>query len=297
MDLKTFLQLLSCSAIVTTICLFLCGIPICIEILRRRTTQEISGVPFLMGLLGGAFWLRYGFLKDDSVMIIVNVVCISLFTVYCIFYLIFANNRCSFLTKLSFVLSIIGAMCAWIAYNPNINYLGIACMTFNILNFGAPLAGLGVVLRKRCCDSLPLPMCVTNLLVSSQWFLYGNIVQDKYIMAPNGIGMALAVFQLSLFLIFPRKENGKSMVSQVADFFTSVPAETEVDHEKGDRISTLTTSTGISIASGQTLMRKLSEALDRKTGRSGSFGAVIAELQQTRPRTTSEPEISKFKKV
>ncbi|VDO55130.1 unnamed protein product [Haemonchus placei] len=72
------------------------GQPICIEILRRRTTQEISGVPFLMGLLGGAFWLRYGFLKDDSVMIIVNVVCISLFTVYCIFYLIFANNRVSF---------------------------------------------------------------------------------------------------------------------------------------------------------------------------------------------------------
>ncbi|VDO77508.1 unnamed protein product [Haemonchus placei] len=184
---------------------------------------------------------------------------------------------CSFLTKLSFVLSIIGAMCAWIAYNPNINYLGIACMTFNILNFGAPLAGLGVVLRKRCCDSLPLPMCVTNLLVSSQWFLYGNIVQDKYIMAPNGIGMALAVFQLSLFLIFPRKENGKSMVSQVADFFTSVPAETEVDHEKGRSGE----STGISFFQKNT----------------SSFGAVIAELQQARPRTTSEPEISKFKKV
>ncbi|KAK6015369.1 mtN3/saliva family protein [Ostertagia ostertagi] len=73
MDLQTFLQILSCSAILTTVCLFLCGIPICIEIIRRKGTQDISGIPFLMGFIGGSFWLRYGFLKDDSVMIIVNV--------------------------------------------------------------------------------------------------------------------------------------------------------------------------------------------------------------------------------
>ncbi|VDO64872.1 unnamed protein product [Heligmosomoides polygyrus] len=183
-----------------------------------------------MGLLGGSFWLRYGFLKDDSTMIIVNVVAVSLFTMYCLFYLAFATPRCAFATKFAFILSLIGGMCAWVVYTPNINYLGVACMTFNIMNFGAPLAGLGVVLRKRCCDTLPLPLCVANLLVSSQWFLYGNIVRDPYIMVPNGIGMALAVLQLSLFVIFPRKENGKSVVSHFADLFSI----RESDVEKGE---------------------------------------------------------------
>ncbi|KAK6021786.1 mtN3/saliva family protein, partial [Ostertagia ostertagi] len=93
MDLQTFLQILSCSAILTTVCLFLCGIPICIEIIRRKGTQDISGIPFLMGFIGGSFWLRYGFLKDDSVMIIVNVIGTSLFFMYCVFYLTFATNR------------------------------------------------------------------------------------------------------------------------------------------------------------------------------------------------------------
>ncbi|KAK6015368.1 mtN3/saliva family protein [Ostertagia ostertagi] len=123
------------------------------------------------------------------------------------------------------------------------------------LNFAAPMAGLGVVLRKRCCDSLPLPMCIANLLVSSQWFLYGNIVRDNYIMAPNGIGVVLAVLQLS------------------------------------DRLSTQTASTGISVVKGESaLMRKFSEVLE-KTARSGSFGVAASDLRYTRTRTASVPEI------
>ncbi|VDL85204.1 unnamed protein product [Nippostrongylus brasiliensis] len=271
MDLQLILQILSCCAIVTTIALFLCGIPICIEIMRRKTTKDISGVPFLMGLLGGSFWLRYGFLKEDSTMIIVNVVAVSLFFIYCLFYMAFSNPRCMFATKFALVASLIGAMCAWVQYRPNIDYLGLMCMTFNILNFGAPLAGLGVVLRKRCCDTLPLPMCVANLLVSSQWFLYGNIVRDAYIMAPNGIGMALAVLQLSLFVIFPRKENGKSVVSHFADFFIGRRTE---DVEKGE-------SAGF---------------IDGKRTRKFSEGAM-ANADRKAARSLSVPDCSKFKSV
>ncbi|KHJ97677.1 mtN3/saliva family protein [Oesophagostomum dentatum] len=61
--------------------------------MRRKGTKDISGVPFLMGLLGGSFWLRYGFLKDDSTMIIVNLVSVALFSIYCLFYLAFATPR------------------------------------------------------------------------------------------------------------------------------------------------------------------------------------------------------------
>ncbi|ETN69944.1 mtN3/saliva family protein [Necator americanus] len=204
MDLQLFLQVLSCCAIVTTIALFLCGIPICIEIMRRKGTKDISGIPFLMGLLGGSFWLRYGFLKDDSTMIIVNLVSVSLFSIYCLFYLAFANPR-----------------------------------------------------------------------------------------VPNGIGMALAVLQLSLFLIFPRKENGKSVVSHVAGLFIT---REEKDVEKGDVASTQTVSTGISLANGKTLIRKLSEALDKKSKRSENSDDVDRD-RKFRQRTRSVPDILKFKSL
>ncbi|KJH51730.1 mtN3/saliva family protein [Dictyocaulus viviparus] len=290
MDLQLFLQILSCTAIITTIALFLCGIPICMEIMRRKGTKDISGVPFLMGVLGGSFWLRYGFLKMDHTMIIVNVVSVSLFSMYCLFYLAYSSPKWRFGIKLLSITSLIGLMLAWVQWRPNLDYLGIVCMTFNIINFGAPLAGLGVVLRKRCCDTVPLPLCVANLLVSSQWFLYGNIIRDAYIMAPNGIGMALAVLQLSLFVIFPRRENGKSVASRVAGFFSNPE-----DVEKGVGISTKTISTSLPIASGMKLMRKLSETLEKKSWPTDNFG--VSSVQRARPRTFSVPDISKAKLV
>ncbi|KAJ1348093.1 hypothetical protein KIN20_003319 [Parelaphostrongylus tenuis] len=288
MDLQVFLQILSCSAIITTIALFLCGIPICFEIMRRKGTTDISGVPFLMGALGGSFWLRYGLLKLDYTMIIVNVVGVTLFTIYCLFYLAYSKPKWRFGIKLCLVASVIATMIILVAWRPNMDYLGLACMTFNIINFGAPLAGLGVVLRKRCCDTVPLPMCIANLLVSSQWFLYGNIVRDAYIMVPNGIGMALAVIQLSLFVIFPRRENGKSVASRMARFCC-----TSADVEKG--ASTVTISASTPLASGKELMRKFSETIEKKTSLSDSSAAI--DVRRTRQRTCSVPDVPKRKWV
>lgn len=94
-----------------------------------------------------------------------------------------------------------------------IDPLGFTCMLFNILNFGAPLAGVTVVFKKRCCDTLPLPLCTANLLVSAQWCLYGMLVNDPYIIVPNAAGVGLAVLQISLFLVFPRQSGTRAPLS------------------------------------------------------------------------------------
>uniref|UniRef100_A0A914H2D8 Sugar transporter SWEET1 n=1 Tax=Globodera rostochiensis TaxID=31243 RepID=A0A914H2D8_GLORO len=201
------LTLLSVSAIITTISLFFCGIPICLQIFRRGSTHEISGFPFLMGFLGGVFWLRYGFLKSDLTMITVNSVGVSLMTLYLFFYLYFSRPRSTFIAQLVVVASFVSSMLVLvhIYQMDSIKCLGFVCMTFNIMNFGAPLAGLTVVLRNRCCATLPLPLCVANLLVSFQWCLYGVCVGDIFIIVPNSAGMLLATFQISLFLVLPRR--------------------------------------------------------------------------------------------
>uniref|UniRef100_A0A1I7W0S6 Sugar transporter SWEET1 n=1 Tax=Loa loa TaxID=7209 RepID=A0A1I7W0S6_LOALO len=71
-----------------------------------------------------------------------------------------------------------------------------------------------VVLRQRSCETLPLPMCIANLFVSSQWALYGLLVSDVYIITPNAIGMLLAMIQIGLFLIFPMKQGRLSPVQR-----------------------------------------------------------------------------------
>ncbi|CAB3409473.1 unnamed protein product [Caenorhabditis bovis] len=219
LDVHLILQALSFSAITTTIALFFCGIPICLTIHRQGGIGEISDVPFLMGLVGGSFWLRYGLLKLDYTMIIVNLVGVACFAIYCLFYLYYSWPTKSFAIKLGLVYATIIAMIVWIAIHPNLSLLGVVCMTFNILNFGAPLAGLGVVLKNREVSTLPFPMCVANFLVSSQWCFYGYLVNDIFIVIPNGIGVLLAVLQLSLFIVFPANETERSPLEKVAAWF------------------------------------------------------------------------------
>ncbi|KAI6207143.1 Sugar transporter SWEET [Aphelenchoides besseyi] len=208
----SLLTVLSLTAIVTTVSLFFCGIPICIEIWRRKSTNEISGFPFLMGFLGGMMWLRYGFLKSDSTMITVNCVGVVMMAAYLIFYTCYSDSKVSILSKIAVVIVLILTMLVLVEIYGMaiIDPLGFVSMTFNIINFGAPLAGVQIVLKKRSVESLPLPLCTANLLVSSQWCLYGVLVSDIYIMIPNGAGVVLALVQMSLFLIFPRQPGGRA---------------------------------------------------------------------------------------
>ncbi|VDM07807.1 unnamed protein product [Wuchereria bancrofti] len=212
----TLLQCLSVSAFITTVSLFFCGIPICVNIWKRRNTKDISAVPFLMGVLGAVYWLRYGLMKMDYTMIAVNIFAATLMGLYLIFYYFMTKKKLWISIEICAVIFLISLMLLLVRiYRHDIFHpLGFTCMTFNILNFGAPLAGLKVVLRQRSCETLPLPMCIANLLVSSQWALYGVLVSDVYIITPNAIGMLLALIQIALFLIFPMKQGRLSPVQQ-----------------------------------------------------------------------------------
>ncbi|KAF7624812.1 hypothetical protein Mgra_00009914 [Meloidogyne graminicola] len=227
------LTILSITAIITTISLFFCGIPICIQIYNRKSTKDISGFPFLMGFLGGSFWLRYGFLKSDLTMIIVNVVGVTLMMIYMFFYLYYSKPKTNFIIQMSLVFTIITVMLlfVYIYKLDSLKPLGFISMTFNILNFGAPLAGLNVVLRNRCCSTLPLPLCIANLLVSSQWCLYGVLVKDIFIIIPNGAGILLACVQMSLFLVLPPREGSHAPLAKCCPIILDLEKGEILDNE------------------------------------------------------------------
>jgi len=168
-----------------------------------------------MGFLGACFWLRYGSLKEDFTMISVNMVGSTLMLVYLLFYIYFTKRKrfiiAQFIAIVSLILTMLVAV--HIYQHGSLSVLGFISMSFNILNFGAPLAGVKIVFRKKCCDSLPLPLCTANLLVSAQWTIYGVLVDDIYIIIPNSAGVVLAILQLSLFLIFPQKVGGNALLS------------------------------------------------------------------------------------
>uniref|UniRef100_A0AC35U7J6 Sugar transporter SWEET1 n=1 Tax=Rhabditophanes sp. KR3021 TaxID=114890 RepID=A0AC35U7J6_9BILA len=201
------LNVLSLLAFLTTVALFFCGTAICRQIWRRQDTAEISGAPFLMGVLGGTCWLAYGYLKPDNTVLCVTSVQCVMYVFYSLFYWFMTKDKLWITFQIGAIYSICGSLIAAVYFFGHKVYhpLGIVCVTLNAMDFGAPLAGIHVVLRKRATATLPLPLCIANFLVSTEWFLYGLLKEDLYIIVPNGIGSFLSTLQIIVFLVLPRK--------------------------------------------------------------------------------------------
>ncbi|KAK0399425.1 hypothetical protein QR680_003041 [Steinernema hermaphroditum] len=242
----TFLNVLSILAFFTTVGLFFCGIPICRQIWKRKDTNEISGAPFLMGVVGGSCWLTYGYLKNDHTVMYVTGTQVFLYSSYTVFYFIMTKKKFWISVKIAVVVTLCVTLFALTHFfgHKVFHPLGIICMTLNTADFGAPLAGLRVVIRRRATSTLPLPLCIANFLVSSEWFLYGLLVKDWYLITPNGIGSVLAVSQLILFIVLPRKPNQRAPILRLfdcvrgkgADKVQDIEADAVVPEEKDEEL-------------------------------------------------------------
>uniref|UniRef100_A0A914Z1E6 Sugar transporter SWEET1 n=1 Tax=Panagrolaimus superbus TaxID=310955 RepID=A0A914Z1E6_9BILA len=217
----TFLNILSILAFLTTVGLFLCGIPICRQIWKRQDTTEISGAPFIMGVLGGTCWLTYGWLKQDGTVMYVTTAQVILYSTYVVFYFFMTKKKLWISIKIVALVITCTTLLASVHFFGHTVFhpLGIVCLTLNIADFGAPLAGLKVVLRRRATSTLPLPLCIANALVSTEWFVYGLLKNDFYLIMPNGIGSFLAISQLFLFVILPRKPGQTAPIVRIVRCF------------------------------------------------------------------------------
>lgn len=57
-------------------------------------------------------------------------------------------------------------------------------------------------MKVKSTESLPFPIIMASLVVSSQWFVYGCLINDSFIQIPNFLGCVLSAFQLCFFLIY-----------------------------------------------------------------------------------------------
>ena len=74
MALEDYKDLVSLSATIATVINFLTGIQIIRGYIRKGSTGEASGLPFVAGSLNCAIWLKYGLLIDDYTMKLVNTI-------------------------------------------------------------------------------------------------------------------------------------------------------------------------------------------------------------------------------
>ncbi|KAG8385362.1 hypothetical protein BUALT_Bualt03G0035200 [Buddleja alternifolia] len=193
--------------------LFVSPIPTFSRIIRSRSTEQFSGLPYIYALLNCLICLWYGMpIVSSGIILIatVNSVGAIFQFVYIIIFIIYADTGKK-LKMLGLLLAVVAvfAVVVFVSINffepPNrqlfVGYLSV----FSLISmFASPLFIINLVIRTKSVEYMPFYLSLATFLMSFSFFAYGMLKQDPFISVPNGIGAILGIIQLVLYFFYSR---------------------------------------------------------------------------------------------
>uniref|UniRef100_A0A1A9WWL0 Sugar transporter SWEET n=1 Tax=Glossina brevipalpis TaxID=37001 RepID=A0A1A9WWL0_9MUSC len=224
-NVQGFIYILEITAVITTVLQYLSGALICLKYVKKKSTGDSSGFPFICGFLSCGYWVHYGLLSSEHSVVLVNIIGVCLFFIYTLIYYVITVNKKSHVKQFLFIVL---ALFGIILYDNSLmdaqqsqKFMGIVCCIVTVCFFAAPLINLLHVIRIKNSESLPFPLIIMSFLVSIQWLVYGIIISDTFIQLPNFLGCILSMLQLCLFVCYPPKSfngQGYKLVEQSVVF-------------------------------------------------------------------------------
>ncbi|XP_054015903.1 sugar transporter SWEET1 isoform X1 [Hylaeus anthracinus] len=197
---------LAFTASVCTVLQFLAGVLVCRKIIKSGTTGSSSALAFVTCYTSCVLWMRYGTLIGDRFILVVNVFGTILQASYICVFVLYSVQKSKTVKQAIAATLFLGAVYFYSFYEEDralaAKYVGLLSCTVTVLFFASPLMMLAHVIRVKSTESLPFPIIVASLIVSSQWFTYGCLLNDRFIQIPNFLGCVLSAFQLCFFLIY-----------------------------------------------------------------------------------------------
>ncbi|GMI79347.1 hypothetical protein HRI_001604000 [Hibiscus trionum] len=182
-------------------------------VIKKKSTQNYKGVPYITTLLSTSLWTFYGIINPDGLLVMtVNGAGAIFQLTYVILFLIYAPKDKKVKTaKLVAVLDVgfLGAVIAVtllaIHGNMRLTFVGILCAALTIGMYASPLSAMRTVVRTKSVEYMPFLLSFFLFLNAGVWSAYAVLVKDIYIGVPNAIGFILGSAQLILYVMYKNK--------------------------------------------------------------------------------------------
>ncbi|KAI4313135.1 hypothetical protein L6164_026142 [Bauhinia variegata] len=191
--------------------LFVSPIPTFKRIVRNRSTQQFSGLPYIYAFFNCLICLWYGSpFISPHIMFVATVNSIgALFQLaYIAIFITYANNpkrlKMSGLLITILSLFIVLVFVSMRLFDPHprqifVGYLSVASL---ISMYASPLFIINLVVKTRSIEYMPFYLSLSTFLMSLSFFGYGAFKDDPFIYVPNGIGVILGLVQLILYYYY-----------------------------------------------------------------------------------------------
>ncbi|XP_069111267.1 sugar transporter SWEET1-like isoform X2 [Argopecten irradians] len=205
-----FTEVVGWMAFTTSVIVQLVGIEVCMRIIKKGSTGDISPIPFLTYFIVACLWAKYGILQNITQVLVVNSFASLLQFLYLVIYYTFTVRKSQFV-KLFFVSSLILFLpLIYVKYYQEDEALATAhfgsfCVLMSIVAYGAPFASLNDVMRTKSTECMSFPVVFANFVVAIEWFVYGYTIKDINVQCSNFLGAVLSFIQLGLFIKYPSK--------------------------------------------------------------------------------------------
>uniref|UniRef100_A0A0D6QW49 Bidirectional sugar transporter SWEET n=1 Tax=Araucaria cunninghamii TaxID=56994 RepID=A0A0D6QW49_ARACU len=219
------------------------------RIIKKRSTEDFSGVPYAIALFNCLIYTLYGSpLVSDGwkniVVMVVNSIGLVLECAFIGIFLTFAQPKIRVLTArmvvgVLMVFGTITGVCFLAMHDKKHKQVlvGTAGMVATVVLYGAPLSVIRLVLKTKSVEYMPFNLSLCTFVTSVLWLGYGALSKDIMIMAPNFLGLPLGSFQMVLHCMYKgNKGQTKDKTGNHGnlDLGDNISTEEKCDNEKSD---------------------------------------------------------------
>ncbi|KAL4273841.1 hypothetical protein GQ457_13G022210 [Hibiscus cannabinus] len=204
------------------------------RIIKSNSTEQFSGVPYVMTLLNCLLSAWYGlpFVSKNNILVsTINGTGAVIESIYVIVFIIYApkKEKAKILGLFAFVLTVFSAVALISLFALHGNgrklFCGLAATIFSIIMYASPLSIMRLVIKTKSVEFMPFFLSLFVFLCGTSWFIYGLLGHDPFVAVPNGFGCGLGTMQLILYFIYRDNKGCPDMKKQSGNGSIELGAE------------------------------------------------------------------------
>ncbi|ESQ38449.1 hypothetical protein EUTSA_v10029447mg [Eutrema salsugineum] len=198
---------------IIALCLFLSPTSTFIRIVKKKSVEEYSPIPYLATLINCLVWVLYGLPMvhpNSTLVVTINGTGIVIEIVFLTIFFVFSGRQKQRLViagvlAVEMVFVVILAVLVFTLQhttNKRTMSVGLVCCVFNVMMYASPLAVMKMVIQTKSVEFMPFWLSLAGFLNAGVWTIYALMPLDPYIAIPNGIGCVFGLAQLILYAIY-----------------------------------------------------------------------------------------------
>lgn len=181
------------------------------RIIKRKSTEEFSCIPYILALWNCFLYTWYGlpvvsYRWENFPVVTVNGVGILLEISFIAIYFWFASTKQKIkvaamaLGVLTFFI-IIAIVSTFIFHDHHHRkvFVGSIGLVASVAMYGSPLVAVKRVIKTKSVEFMPFYLSLFSFISSSLWLAYGLLSHDLFLASPNLVGSPMGVLQLILY--------------------------------------------------------------------------------------------------